>query len=107
MTMTMTHSDPGSSGALVTDLVVRCGRGDDSALAELYELFHPMVGSLAVAQAPDREVTDVVLDAFSRLWRRASTFQPAVGSAVAWVLMELAAAVSGEGTRASMSPAGG
>jgi RNA polymerase sigma-70 factor (ECF subfamily) len=77
----------------VTDLVVRCGHGDDSALAELYELFHPLVGSLAVRQVPEREVTAVVLDAFSSVWRRAGSFQPAVGSAVAWVLMELSAAV--------------
>ena len=97
---TLAPDDSGAWRGLVTDLVVRCGQGDDSALAELYELFHPLVGSLAVREAPDREVTAVVLDAFSRVWRRAGTFQPSVGSAVAWVLMELSAAVSAQGAAA-------
>ncbi|MDX6325449.1 MAG: hypothetical protein QOK15_1803 [Nocardioidaceae bacterium] len=89
----------------VTDLVVRCGQGDDAALALLFDLFHPLVGSLAVAHAPDHEVTDVVLEAFTRVWQRAPTFRPDAHNAVAWVCSELSSSVAGRAAVSRRRPA--
>jgi hypothetical protein len=86
--------DPRSCPGFVTDLVVRCGRGDDGALAILFELFHPLVSSIAVVEAPQKDVTDVVLAAFQRVWRRAAAYDPAAGSAVDWVFRQMATAVA-------------
>jgi DNA-directed RNA polymerase specialized sigma24 family protein len=73
---------------------VLCAKGDDAALATLFDVLHPLVGSLAVAHAPDREVTDVVLHAFTRIWQHAHAFQPDAENAVSWVLGELSSSIA-------------
>jgi hypothetical protein len=91
---TLPRDDSWACRGFVTDLLVRCAHGEDAALAPLFDLFHPLVGSLAVAHAPDHEVTDVVLRAFVRVWQRAGMFRPETHDAVSWVLREVAAAVA-------------
>jgi RNA polymerase sigma-70 factor (ECF subfamily) len=90
----MTLADARSCPGFVSDLLVRCGGGDDSALAALFELFHPVVSAIAVAETPDQEVTDVVLAAFTRVWRRAALFDPSASTGVAWMFREMATAVA-------------
>lgn len=96
---------------LVTELLVRCGKGDETALAALFDLFHPVASSLAVAHAADREVTDVVHAAFSRLWRRAAAFDPAAQNGISWTYAELSTAVASHagsrsaGRRSDVAPA--
>src|SRR5947209_20347870 len=98
---TLTRDRARPCAGLVTDLVTRCGQGDEAALAALFDLFHPVASSLAITDVPERDVTDVVLAAFSRIWRRAGEFDPGVQSAISWVLGELSASVEND---ASSSP---
>jgi hypothetical protein len=86
--------EPRPCHGFLTELVVRCGEGDDVAMASIYELFHPLVSSVAVSEVPHADVTQVVLDAFTRVWRRAGAFRPAVDGALAWLLGELSLAVA-------------
>jgi len=87
-------TEPRGCRGLVRDLVTRCGGGDEAALATLFDLFHPVASALALAHLPERPVTDAVLEAFRRIWRRAGTYEPDSQNAVAWVLEELEDAVA-------------
>jgi hypothetical protein len=86
-TRTRTPSDcPG----FITELILRCGRGDEAALGPLFDLFYAPVAA-AVAQ-PDRPGTagELVHEAFVRVWRHAPTFVPGDLGPVEWVLQQAA-----------------
>lgn len=81
---------PGTCRGFVTELVLRCGRGDESALMTLLDLFHaPARACLARRVAAD-EVDDALVEAFARVWRAAPSFTPGRRrGAAAWVLDRL------------------
>ena len=56
----------------------------------------PLMARVAARLAPASDRDDVVQEALSRAWRRRSTFDPARGTAAAW----LGAIVAGEARRA-------
>jgi len=70
----------------VTHLVLRCGRGDESALGDLFDLTYFLVarvvnrGSCSVTGADE----DVV-EAFRRIWLQSPTYQPSEQPVLAWV----------------------
>jgi hypothetical protein len=72
---------------LITNLVLRCGRGDEAALGSLFDLTF-----FLVAAAVDRGslsatgVDDEVVDAFRRIWRRSPGYRPTERGVLAWVL---------------------
>ena len=73
-------------GATPTDeLLVRAGRGDEAAFAEVYDqlagLVHGTVRRVLRDPAQSEEVTQEV---FLELWRLAPRFDPAQGSARSW-----------------------
>jgi RNA polymerase sigma-70 factor (ECF subfamily) len=63
-------------------LVRAVAGGDQRALHSLYEQTHRIVFTLVVRITANRETAEeVTLDVFYEVWRKASTYDPANGSA--------------------------
>lgn len=61
--------------------------GDQSALHSLYEQTNRIVFTLIVRILMNRETAEeVTLDVFYDVWRKASTYDPANGSVVGWIM---------------------
>lgn len=73
----------------VTDLVVRCGRGDETALARLFALFYDPVSAVVRKRATGRTAEELTAQVFVRLWRHAPTYQPGYQSPVDWVMSQV------------------
>jgi RNA polymerase sigma-70 factor, ECF subfamily len=68
-------------------LVRAVAGGDQHALHTLYEQTHRIVFTLIVRITMNRETAEeVTLDVFYDVWRRASTYDPANGSVVGWIM---------------------
>ena len=75
-----------SAGAL-GQLLKLASRGDQEAFARLYDATSARVFGLAVRIVRDRaQAEEVAQEAFLEIWRTASRFDPAKGSAQAWML---------------------
>ena len=67
--------------------VRRVAKGDQRALHSLYEQTHRIVFTLIVRITANRETAEeVTLDVFYDVWRKASTYDPANGSVVGWIM---------------------
>ena len=72
---------------LVTDMVRRCGRGDETALGELFDLTFFMVAALVGrGTLSPAGVDDEVVEAFRRIWRRSGDYAPSDQGVLAWVV---------------------
>jgi RNA polymerase sigma-70 factor (ECF subfamily) len=61
--------------------------GDQDALHSLYEQTHRIVFTLIARITMNRETAEeVTLDVFYDVWRKASTYDPANGSVVGWIM---------------------
>lgn len=61
--------------------------GDQRALYSLYEQTHRIVFTLIVRIVMNRETAEeVTLDVFYEVWQRASSYDPANGSVVGWIM---------------------
>ena len=68
-------------------LVERMARGEQQALAELYDRFSgPLYGTALRVLRDPAEAQDVVHDTFVTLWEKAATFEISRGSAFAWAV---------------------
>ena len=68
-------------------LVRAIASGDQRALYRLYERTHRIVFTLIVRITMNRETAEeVTLDVFYEVWRRASSYDPANGSVVGWIM---------------------
>ncbi len=68
-------------------LVQSMTAGDELALYSLYEKTYRIVFTLIVRITNNRETAEeVTLDVFHDVWRRASTYDPADGSVVGWIM---------------------
>lgn len=68
-------------------LVRSIAAGDQLALHALYAQTHRIVFTLVVRITGNRETAEeVTLDVFYDVWRRASTYDPAGGSVVGWIM---------------------
>ncbi|MET0931110.1 MAG: ECF RNA polymerase sigma factor SigK [Aeromicrobium sp.] len=71
----------------LNDLLVRCGRGDEAAFAELYDATGSSVFGLArrVIRDPSR-AEEVAQEVYIQVWQSAARFDPAKGNAKSWLL---------------------
>ncbi len=68
-------------------LVHAIAAGDQAALHALYERAHRPVFTLIMRITCNRETADeVTLDVFHEVWRRASSYNPAGGSVLGWIM---------------------
>ena len=68
-------------------LVQSIAGGDQHALSALYEQAHRLVFTLMVRIMNDRATAEeLTVDVFHDVWRRASTYDPAGGSVVGWIM---------------------
>ena len=68
-------------------LVRAVASGDQRALHALYEQTHRIVFTLIVRITANRETAEeVTVDVFHDVWRKASTYDPANGSVVGWIM---------------------
>lgn len=76
-----------SEGSDLAGLLKRSGRGDELAFASLYDAMAARVYGLAVRVVRDpAQAEEVTQESFLEIWRSAGRFDPARGSAVAWIL---------------------
>jgi len=69
------------------ELVQSIAGGDQHALYALYERAHRIVFTLMVRITNDRATAEeLTVDVFHDVWRRASTYDPAGGPVVGWIL---------------------
>jgi RNA polymerase sigma-70 factor, ECF subfamily len=89
--------DPGPRGvarvppppepALFAELLQRSARGDRTAFAALYDATAPRLHGLALRVVRDRaQAEEVTQEAFLEIWRTASRYDAARGSAVSWLM---------------------
>ncbi len=77
---------PGPAVARDEELRARLAAGDEEALAEIYDLFAPLVYGLARRVTADAEAAgDVTQEVFVGLWERPLSFDPAKGSLRTWL----------------------
>jgi RNA polymerase sigma-70 factor (ECF subfamily) len=68
-------------------LIRAVASGDERALHSLYQQTHRIVFTLVVRITADQETAEeVTLDVFYHVWRKASTYDPANGSVVGWIM---------------------
>jgi RNA polymerase sigma-70 factor (ECF subfamily) len=77
---------PTSEGVWI-GMVRSIAAGDQMALHSLYEQTHRIVFTLIMRIINNREAAEeLTLDVFHDVWRKASTYDPANGSVVGWVM---------------------
>jgi RNA polymerase sigma-70 factor (ECF subfamily) len=80
-------SPPGFDRAQGDALLLAMAAGDERAVERLYDAFASLLYAVAlrIVRVPE-DAEEVVLEAFSQAWRDAPRFDPARGSAVAWLV---------------------
>jgi RNA polymerase sigma-70 factor (ECF subfamily) len=77
----------GSVQARLAELLKRASRGDEKAFAEWYDATAARAFGLAVRVLRDRaQAEEVTQESYLDCWRLASRFDPAKGTALAWLL---------------------
>lgn len=71
----------------LASLLKACSRGDEDAFTRLYDVCSSRLFGLVLRVIRDRaQAEEVLQDAFLDIWRQASRFDPARGSALAWMM---------------------
>jgi RNA polymerase sigma-70 factor (ECF subfamily) len=84
--MSMPHARQ-AAGASLAGLLARIARGDQAAFAELYHRTAAQVLGLATVMLGDTAAAeDVTAEAYQQLWHTAGRYDPARGSAHAWLM---------------------
>jgi RNA polymerase sigma-70 factor, ECF subfamily len=75
-----------TSGDDLSGLVAATARGDRGAFRRLYDLTHRKLYSVAFLLVRRRDAAeDALQDSYLRVWTKAASFDPAKGSAIAWL----------------------
>ncbi|MEQ9814968.1 MAG: sigma-70 family RNA polymerase sigma factor [Azospirillaceae bacterium] len=79
--------DTSHSTQTLAALIAGCARRDQAALQAIYERYASlMLGIARRLTGRAEQARDIVQEAFIDLWRNAEAFDPALGSAEAWLL---------------------
>ena len=71
---------------LISDLLLHCGQGDETAFAAIWDTFYSVVrAKAAVDLAPD-EVDQAVQRAFVSIWHNSPSYRPGRATAVDWIM---------------------
>jgi RNA polymerase sigma-70 factor, ECF subfamily len=77
-----------SESQINAKLVRQIAQGDQKAFATLYQRIAPALYGMAFSLMRDAsEAADVLQEGFTYIWRKASTFNPALSSAFAWAVL--------------------
>lgn len=77
---------PRTDRAVADDLLVRVGRGDERAFAELFELVSSQVLGVSLRVLRDRALAEEVSqEVMVEVWKKADRFDPDRGSASGWI----------------------
>ena len=69
------------------ELVRRVTRGDENAFLELYDRFSARVFGLALRMLREKMTAEeVTQDTFMKLWRKAGSYDPSLGTLTTWLL---------------------
>ena len=69
------------------ELAIKAGEGSESAFGELYDMFADAMFGIVVQIVQSDEVgSDVLQDAFVKIWKNISSFDPEKGSVFTWML---------------------
>lgn len=69
-------------------LLERIADGEEQALAEAFDQASPVVYGMALRMLLDtRDAEEAMMDAFLHIWRKADTFDPALGDPSVWLIM--------------------
>lgn len=78
---------PPSGSSTDEDLLVAAGRGDQSAIGQLYDRFSGQMYGLAMRITQDATLAqDVVQESFVGIWRNAGRFDASRASARTWIM---------------------
>ena len=71
---------------VLAELLIRCAKGDQRSYETLYRTVSPKLYALSLALLRNEEMAeDVLQDSFVKIWSRAMSYDPAKGSAMAWM----------------------
>ena len=71
------------------ELLAKCARGDQSALATLYDQSSSLVYGVALRVVTNpADAEEVTIDVFNQVWRNAKDYQRSRGSVTAWLVMQ-------------------
>ncbi len=73
---------------VLASLIAQVARGDERALAQLYDVTSRIVYGLCVRIVKDPSAAeDITLETYLQLWRTAESYDPVRGTVTAWLLM--------------------
>lgn len=78
---------PQSSSTVAPDLVARVAGGDQAAFEQLYEQSSPLLFTLVSRiVGNEREAADLLQEVYLEVWRKASNYDHARGTPMAWLV---------------------
>lgn len=104
------HDEVRCCRGLVTELLLRCGRGETSALGVLVDVYQAHVVDAFAAVDPAEwpaewsgERDELVVEAFVEIWRRSPAYVPATQPVFGWLAEAVSAVL--EARRLQPTPA--
>src|SRR6202000_1426690 len=85
--VTVISETAGTARALVKSLISSCAHGDQVAFARLYKLTNRKLFGVALRLLRRPDLAEkVVQEAYTRIWRGSSYFDPAISSPITWMV---------------------
>ena len=70
----------------ISDLLLRCGCGDEDAFVLLFDTFYPLVVATTATLVSPHGADRAVEAAFVAIWEDAPLYRPGGGSSVSWIM---------------------
>lgn len=86
---------PGScQTGFISDLLLRCGGGDEDAFVLLLDTFYPLVVATTATLVAPHRADRAVEAAFVAIWEDAPLYRPGGVSAVSWIMGRVLPAIA-------------